>query len=357
MGLVEVGVGLIPAWGGCKEYLQRAIIASEKSPSLDPPELKAFETIGTAKVSTSAQEARELLFLREGDGISMNRDYLLSDAKEKMLWLAEDYKPPEPFVYRLGGQGTKALMQMAVNDFYRQGLANWQDVRVMEVLSDVLSGGDTTLARETTERDLMKLERHGFLRMVTDKSDFDSPVFGATRNRILHTLNTSKPLREPPLINPMSPAELRQTIPTVTIKDHSADPHPLARQAKEPVIINIKLDLKAMSGKELAAHFFDAVREEKEALKPPEGALSHEFNRAIADTHEFWAKKLGTATTFIKDKNKLLASAEDIIGKSVANTKTELAKAAAPEIQSKLLGRQAVNELYLNGIRELRAHL
>ncbi|KAB2967736.1 MAG: 3-hydroxyacyl-CoA dehydrogenase, partial [Thermoanaerobaculia bacterium] len=97
IGLVEVGVGVIPGWGGCKELLGRWVANPERPGGPMPPVAKVFETISTAKVATSAAEAKELLFLRPGDGITMNRDRLLADAKAKALELvAAGYRPPAP---------------------------------------------------------------------------------------------------------------------------------------------------------------------------------------------------------------------------------------------------------------------
>ena len=96
MGLVEVGVGLIPGWGGCKEYLRRWQAQPKLPKGPVPAVAKAFETIGLAKVSSSALEAKELLFLSLSDGITMNKQRLLADAKARALSLAEHYQPPCP---------------------------------------------------------------------------------------------------------------------------------------------------------------------------------------------------------------------------------------------------------------------
>src|SRR5690606_23903278 len=125
MGLVEVGVGVVPGWGGCKEMLARAS-ANPKRPrgimgGPMPPIAQTFETIPLAKVSRSAAEARELLFLRPGDGITMNRERLLADAKARVLELATDYAPPEPPRFTLPGPTARTALGLAVDGFVLQG--------------------------------------------------------------------------------------------------------------------------------------------------------------------------------------------------------------------------------------------
>jgi 3-hydroxyacyl-CoA dehydrogenase len=107
IGLVECGVGLIPGWGGCGEMLHRFATDPKLPKGPMPAVAKAFETISTATVAKSAANAREIGFLRAGDGITMNRDRLLADAKAKALALAENYTPPEPPTFRLPGAGGK----------------------------------------------------------------------------------------------------------------------------------------------------------------------------------------------------------------------------------------------------------
>jgi len=125
-GLVEVGVGLIPAWGGCKEMILRYQARQRAqrprmwfSPANDPMTAtrQAFETIGMAKVAKSAAEAKEIGYFRDSDGITMNRDRLLYDAKQKALELAKNYKAPEPVdTIRLAGPSGKYALDMAVGD-------------------------------------------------------------------------------------------------------------------------------------------------------------------------------------------------------------------------------------------------
>ncbi len=186
MGLVEVGVGLLPGWGGTKEMVVRHT-ANKKRPGGPMPGLAAaFETISTAKVSKSAFEAKELLYLRDNDAITMNKDRLLADAKAKALELAKDYHPPVPPEIRLPGPTAKLALDMAVQGFRGSGLATAYDVVVADAVATVMSGGDTDITKVMTEDDLTTLEHREFLKLV--KND-------GTLNRIEHMLDTGKPLR------------------------------------------------------------------------------------------------------------------------------------------------------------------
>jgi 3-hydroxyacyl-CoA dehydrogenase len=186
MGLVEVGVGVIPGWGGCKEMLARHIANKRRPQGPIPPVAAAFQTISTAQVSKSAAEARDLLYLRDTDGITMNRDRLLADAKAKALALAKDYTPPAPFEYHLPGRTGKAALSLAVHDFAKQGKATPYDVVVADRLADVLTGGDADYADTLAEDDISALERKAFVGLTRNEG---------TINRIEHMLETGKPLR------------------------------------------------------------------------------------------------------------------------------------------------------------------
>jgi 3-hydroxyacyl-CoA dehydrogenase len=185
-GLVEAGVGVIPGWGGCKELLVRWYANKKRPGGPMPPVIKVFETIGTAQVAKSATEARDFLILRPGDGITMNRDRLLADAKAKALALAGGYKPPEEPVISLPGPTAKAGMTLAVNGLRLSGKATPHDVVVATALADVLSGGRTDITETVTEDQILSLERDAFVRLAKT---------GATVARIQHMLSTGKPLR------------------------------------------------------------------------------------------------------------------------------------------------------------------
>ena len=188
-GLVEAGVGLVPAWGGCKELLARFSRPGSVGPMPGgpmPPIGRAFEMVGLAKVSQSAAEARELGILRRGDVIVMNRDRVLGEAIDKVHALAGDYVPPEPPVFHLPGRSGKAALALGVEDLARTGKATPHDVVVADALARVLTGGDADLTDEVTEDQILALEREAALSLLRTHG---------TRARIEHMLETGRPLR------------------------------------------------------------------------------------------------------------------------------------------------------------------
>jgi 3-hydroxyacyl-CoA dehydrogenase len=185
-GLVEVGVGLVPGWGGCKEMMIRHTRNPKRPGGPIPPLAEAFQAIGLAKVSKSAAEARDMLILREGDGVTMNRDRLLADAKAKALALAKDHKPPKSEPISLPGPTGEAAMALALDDLHHQGKATDYDMVVAGKLAHVLSGGDTDITEEITEDRLTALEREAFQALIREPR---------TLARIEHMLETGKPLR------------------------------------------------------------------------------------------------------------------------------------------------------------------
>lgn len=184
-GLVEVGVGLIPGWGGCKEQLFRHVKGSPVGGAM-PGISKAFENIATAKVSESADLAYDTGVLRPTDGISMNRERLLADAKAAALKLAENYTPPEPQTIRLPGRGGWAALNMAVDNFVANGSATKHDAVVSRALATILTGGDCDPLDELTEQYILDLEHEVFMQLVRHPDTLD---------RIEHMLLTGKPLR------------------------------------------------------------------------------------------------------------------------------------------------------------------
>lgn len=201
-GLVEVGVGLIPGWGGCKEMIvrlqEREAAQYDKntggkqmwfSPKISPMGAirKAFEIIGTAQVAKSGFEAKEIGYLRDSDGITMNRDRLLFDAKQKAIELAKDYTAPEKIEeIRLPGPAGKAALDLAVADFEKSGKATPYDVTVSKALAKVLTGGDTDFNEPVNDDYILKLEAEEFMKLVHNPG---------TMERIEHMLTTGKPLR------------------------------------------------------------------------------------------------------------------------------------------------------------------
>jgi 3-hydroxyacyl-CoA dehydrogenase len=186
IGLVEVGVGVIPGWGGCAQLLGRAFGKKKRFGGPIPPVSQVFETISLAKVAKSAFDARDLMYLRETDGITMNRDRLLFDAKQRVLELTKDYKPPEPLVLNLPGPTGRAALGLAIEGFRLVGKALPHDVTVSKALAAVLCGGERDMTTPTTEAQILELEKREFMRLVhTDE----------TVARIATILKTGKPLR------------------------------------------------------------------------------------------------------------------------------------------------------------------
>jgi len=186
MGLVEVGVGLIPGWGGCKEFLGRCLTQKMRPGGPIPPVIKTFQTIGLATVSKSAFDAREISYLSTKDDITMNKNRLLADAKTKALLLSKEYVPPKPFTYPLPGLTAKVLMNMGIQAFRLLGKATEYDVIVSGELAHVLSGGDCDLTSPLTEEDILGLELEAFVHLVKQPG---------TLARLEHMLKTGKPLR------------------------------------------------------------------------------------------------------------------------------------------------------------------
>ncbi len=187
MGLVEVGVGLLPGGGGTKELLFRFAQELASYDDADPFEApkRAFRMIAMATVSTSALEARKLGFLRDRDRISMNRDFLLADAKQRVLDLAPGYVAPPPRAIDAVGREGIGNLHYAAWAMHEAGQASDHDVRMAMEIATVLCGGDGP-ARRVWEEDILDLERDAFLRLLGTKE---------TQERIAHMLKTGKPLR------------------------------------------------------------------------------------------------------------------------------------------------------------------
>jgi 3-hydroxyacyl-CoA dehydrogenase len=187
VGLVEVGVGIIPAGGGTKELLFRFTEELTAYEEADPFEAvkRAFKTIALATTSTSALDARKLGFLRDGDRVSMNRDHLLGDAKARVLELSRDYVPSPPRRIRALGREAIGNLEYALWAMREAGQASEHDMRVGRELARVLAGGDGP-PHEVSEQDVLDLEREAILSLLGTKE---------TQQRIEHMLKTGKPLR------------------------------------------------------------------------------------------------------------------------------------------------------------------
>jgi len=197
VGLVEVGVGLIPGGGGTKEMLLRANEHAASGEDLDLfHALKPiFEAIAMAKVGTSAEECRELGYLRREDGVSMNRDRLVGDAKEAALAMVRGGFKPLAASWQEGAQTTQikvlgeqflAAAKLAIHMMLRGGYASEYDAHVGRKLANILAGGALTAPQMVSEQYILDLEREAFVSLCGEKK---------TQERIAHTLKTGKPLR------------------------------------------------------------------------------------------------------------------------------------------------------------------
>jgi 3-hydroxyacyl-CoA dehydrogenase len=189
LGLVELGVGLIPAGGGCKEMAFRHYGAVPPGVNADlfPFLEKIFKVIGMATVSTSAEEARELGFLRPTDRITLNPDYVLANAKQDVLALVETgYKPPVPTTVRVPGVDGIAALKIAAHTMREGHYISEYDEFLAKKLAYVICGGDVPQGTERTEQEFLDLEREVFVELCHEPK---------TMERIQHMLATGKPLR------------------------------------------------------------------------------------------------------------------------------------------------------------------
>ena len=200
-GLVEVGVGLLPGGGGCKEMLLRAVdgAAAARGGKVSGDVLagsiemleamkRAFETIATAKVATSAHEARGLGFLNDGDRITMNRERVLSDAKARALELVRaGYEPPVPRTdIPAPGESLLATLKMGVHMMRQGDYITDYEVKLGAKIAEVLCGGNVTPGTPVSEQYILDLEREGFKSLCGERK---------TQERIQYTLKTGKTLR------------------------------------------------------------------------------------------------------------------------------------------------------------------
>jgi len=189
MGLVEVGVGLIPGGGGNKELYIKQLNGLPNGVTLDLQQIanKTFETIATAKVSTSAAEARQLNFLNRHDGISVNGDHLLNDAKNSVLALHDTgYKPPVRTKIPVVGETGYATLLLGAQSMKYSGYISEHDYKIASKLAFVLAGGRVAFGSEVDEEYLLDLEREAFLSLVGEAK---------SQERMQHMLVKGKPLR------------------------------------------------------------------------------------------------------------------------------------------------------------------
>ena len=182
MGLVETGVGLVPAGGGCKEVLWRWTQTDESKKDPDFAPLKVFDIIGYGKTATSTVEAEPLKFLRPEDKKVMNRNSLFEVSK-KLLLENKEFTPPKRCKFNLSGKILKEKMIKVLEKLYNEKIILDHGMIVGTELANVLSGGDTTLDKTLSEDDLYKLELDSFMKLI------EMPK---TQERIKHTLATGK---------------------------------------------------------------------------------------------------------------------------------------------------------------------
>jgi 3-hydroxyacyl-CoA dehydrogenase len=184
-----VGVGLIPAGGGTKEMLVRAMSGLPTAQADPLPSVqKAFETIALAKVSASGPDALRLGYLAPTDGFTMNRERLMADAKARALArVQEGYHRPAPrTAIRVGGESLTAALKLGVHLAWRAGRATDHDALIGRKLAHIFGGGALPHATTVSEQYLLDLEREAFMSLLGETK---------TLERIQHTLKTGKPLR------------------------------------------------------------------------------------------------------------------------------------------------------------------
>jgi 3-hydroxyacyl-CoA dehydrogenase len=188
IGLVEVGAGVVPAGGGCKELYLRNLEHWTGTDNLLPVLQQTFETIGMAKVATSAVEGRGLRFLRDTDGITMNPHRLIADAKQTVLSMVrEGWRPGTPRTdIPVMGRAGKAVLEVVLFNMMGGCYVSEHDRKIGLKLGNVLCGGDLTGTQTVSEQYLLDLEREAFLSLLGERK---------TLERIQALLQTGKPLR------------------------------------------------------------------------------------------------------------------------------------------------------------------
>lgn len=189
MGLVEVGVGLLPGAGGNIEMIDRALlnVQNDKKIPLDIVLSRALQSIALAKVGTSALESKELLYLSPQDGITMNKDLHLQTAKlSAMSMISAGYNNSVRREFNLPGREAYSNFKLMLNGMYEGGFMSEHDLKISLKIANLISGGDCNPNYPVSEQDLLDLERETFLSLCGEAKTFD---------RLEHMLKTNKPLR------------------------------------------------------------------------------------------------------------------------------------------------------------------
>ena len=191
MGLVEVGVGVIPAGGGTKELMVRCTEGLpdgviEAGLNLQNFLSKAFENIAMAKVSTSAAEAMELGYIRKTDNISLGRDQQIWDAKQVVLGLSRFYKKPKPALIPVMGENFRGMCDSVLYNMRYGNFISDYDVQIAKKLAYIISGGDCAEGTFVSEQEILDLEKEAFMSLVAEPK---------TQDRIMNMLSSGKPLR------------------------------------------------------------------------------------------------------------------------------------------------------------------
>ena len=188
MGLVEVSVGLIPAGGGNVEMLYRTLERSIDTATYPTEHLiqRAFEIVAMAKVSTSAVEATDALYMNSYDGITMNRNYLLKNAKYEAYGMAKaGFIPPNKRTFRLPGYSVYSTFKMVLMSMCQGNFISSHDLKIAKKIAYIMTGGKCTSRELVTEQYLLDLEREAFLSLISEKKSQDRIEFMLKNNRAL----------------------------------------------------------------------------------------------------------------------------------------------------------------------------
>ena len=188
IGLVEVGAGVVPAAGGCKEMLRRVVnpVMRVENGDVLPPRQKICEFVGQGEVARSAEAARDVGFLGAADRVVMNRSHLMAEAKREVLHMAPTYRPPEPEQIYAAGRDVNAALKLAIFSFLEAGYISEYDAHIGRKLAQVLTGGDLSQPQWVDPWYILDLEREAFLSLAGEEK---------TQERMWHLLQEGRPLR------------------------------------------------------------------------------------------------------------------------------------------------------------------